>query len=303
MGKKSVISFLITLVLIVLFSIWMLFPYQIEYFESPTETNFSVVGNSMVESQFYPNLRFPSKEITYRIDSGCSLQKQNDMEKAFSIIENATILNFYPVENKEEISVYCSEEIKQEGNLFIAGEGGPTNITKLLDYNVIFNGKVLLIKDSSCPLPNVAIHELLHVLGFDHSENKNNIMYPISRCNQDIGEDTIQLINELYSVPSSPDLVLLNSVAKVHGRYLDLNVTVKNEGFIRAEAFKVNVYADKKKIREIDVTPIEVGYGRNIILTNIGINLLSVDKFRLIIESDFSEIDSENNEIILNLKN
>jgi|APSaa5957512576_1039674.scaffolds.fasta_scaffold13319_2 hypothetical protein len=303
MEKKSVISFLITMILIVLFSIWMIFPYQVNYFESPKETNFSVIGNSMVDSQFYSNLRFPSKEISYRIDSDCSLQKQNDMEEAFSIMENATILNFYPVEKGEEISVYCSDEVKQEGNLFIAGEGGPTNITKLLDYNVIFNGKVLLIKDSSCPTPNVAIHELIHVLGFDHSENKNNIMYPISRCNQDIGDDTIQLINDLYSVPSLPDLVLLNSVAKVHGRYLDLNVTVKNEGFIRSEAFKVNVYADDNNVREIEVAPIEVGYGRNIMLTNIGINLLSVDKFKLMIESNFSEINSDNNEIVLNLKN
>ena len=72
---------------------------------------------------------------------------------------------------------------------------------------------------------------------------------------------------------------------------------------IDEKAFKVNVYADDNNVREIEVAPIEVGYGRNIMLTNIGINLLSVDKFKLMIESNFSEINSDNNEIVLNLKN
>jgi hypothetical protein len=302
MGKKSVIVVLLALILITLFSIWMLFPYQLDYFEAVGETNFSIIGKSMVDSQFYPNMRFPAKEISYKIDSKCTLQKQNDMEEAFSIIENETILEFYPTSSNEEISIYCSEETKVEGNMFIAGEGGPTNITRLSNYNLISKGEVLLIRNSKCPKPNVAIHELIHVLGFDHSENKNNIMYSLSKCNQEIGEDTTQLINELYSIPSLSDLIFLNATAKIHGRYLDLNVTVKNDGFTQSKDFEVIIFADGKEVRKIEISPIKVGYGRNIILTNIGINLISIEEFKLVAKTNFEELGKENNEIILNLK-
>ena len=63
--------------------------------------------------------------------------------------------------------------------LFIAGEGGPSNITKSGDFSVITHGSILLIKESKCERPNIAIHELLHALGFDHSENPNNHSNPL----------------------------------------------------------------------------------------------------------------------------
>ena len=50
-------------------------------------------------------------------------------------------------------------------------------------------------------------------------------MYEISRCDQTIGEDIISFINEIYSIPSSPDLLFENATALMHGKYLDINLT------------------------------------------------------------------------------
>lgn len=301
--KKFLISFL-TFALIALIAIWFLFPYNIDNFILEEPTNFSISGNSVNNGQFYPNMRFPYKEISYRIDNDCSLQKKNDMERAFGILENLTILDFYPVSQEEEIFVHCSERIrKTDENLFVAGEGGPTSATTGSNFTIIFEGEVLLLRDVQCDFPNVPVHELLHVLGFNHSDNSHNIMYPTTSCGQVIGQDTLDLINEIYSAPSYADILFVNASARVHGRYLDLNVTVKNEGLVPSDSFFVKVFADSNEVKEIEVQPIEVGFGRNINFRNIGINAISIEEFRLVAETSFNELNKENNEILLVLKN
>ena len=79
--------------------------------------------------------------------------------------------------------------MEQDDDLFIAGEGGPTSITNTSLYNVILKGKILLYKKSECEEPIVELHELLHVFGFDHSQDPNNIMFNLSSCNQEISQD------------------------------------------------------------------------------------------------------------------
>ena len=192
MGVKAFNVLLIAVIILLLFSIYLFIPFNTTDFtsSSSSNSNFSL-NNSLNNSlQFYPNMRFPTTEISYRIED-CPLQRSNDMEWAFRIIENETPLNFYPVKSGEEIIITCQDRKEAEGNLFIAGEGGPTNITIAGEFNVIEAGKILLMQDSTCPKPNIAMHELLHVLGFDHSKNPKNIMYEISRCDQTIGEDMI----------------------------------------------------------------------------------------------------------------
>ena len=71
--------------------------------------------------QFYPNMRFPYSRISYDVED-CSLKKTDDMERAFSTIENLTILDFYPRINGEEIIVTCEDKTRVEGGLFIAGD-------------------------------------------------------------------------------------------------------------------------------------------------------------------------------------
>lgn len=302
MSWKFFFSVAFVLIVILLLGIYWFVPIgEINFGTKSGNSNFSVGNSSFKGMQFYENMRFPDSKISYRIHD-CSLQKRNDMERAFDTLVNLTILNFYAVESSEEISIVCDEKIKMEGKLFIAGEGGPMNITVAGNFNVILNGGILLLKDSSCPNPNIAIHELLHVLGFEHSSNSNNIMYHVSDCKQTIGQDIIDLINKIYFIPNEPDLTLENVSAIMRGKYLDVNITVKNNGLSDAGSSEIIIYADDKMIKEIEVDAIKIGFGTTIKLSNVWISQMSVDELRFSIDYYFEELDKKNNELILSIK-
>ena len=301
MRWKLFFGVVFVLIVVSLLGVYWFIPLgEINFGTKSGNSNFSVGNSSFQGMQFYENMRFPNSKISYRIHD-CSLQKRNDMERGFDMLANLTNLNFYAVESGEEISVVCDEKIKMEGSLFIAGEGGPTNITVAGNFNVILNGGILLLKDSSCSNPNIAIHELLHVLGFEHSSNENNIMYPVSDCKQIIGQDIIDLINKLYSVQNYPDLSFENVSAVMRGKYLDVNMTVRNNGLSDAEISKIKIYADGKLIKELDVDAIMIGFGTTIKLSNLWISQISVDELKFFIEYNYEELDKKNNEIILNV--
>lgn len=299
---KIIFSLLFIILSIGMLVLYWFVPFKtIEFGMKPSNSNFSLNNYVTENMQFYQNMRYIDSKISYKIED-CSLQKRNDMERAFEIISNMTILNFYSVNNNEEISVTCDSKIKIEEGLFIAGEGGPTNITLAGKFNVILHGKILLIRESKCEKPNVALHELLHALGFNHSNNPNNIMYPISKCRQTVGLDIIELINKIYLIPSYPDLVFEDVSAMMHGRYLDVNMSIRNNGIKDSEEVKVIIYADDTFVKEIKLDALEVGYGRIIILNNIWIKKININNLRFVIDSDFNELEKKNNEIILEIK-
>ena len=212
------------------------------------------------------------------------------------------VLNFYSVSNNEEILITCESKTRFEGEFFIAGEGGPTNITQAGDFNVIHNGGIILLRDSRCERPNIAIHELLHALGFDHSKNPENIMYEVSRCGQEIGQDSINVINELYSVPSLPDLTFENASASMKGRYLDISMVVRNNGLKNSENAKIIVYADEDSVKELEIEALPIGSGKLITLTNIFVLQTSVSEIKLSIDYNPEELKKENNIISLKVK-
>jgi len=303
MGWKSILVSVIAVFLVLLLFFYWVFPLEtIDFTFSPKNSNFSLNSYGNESMQFYENMRYPSKDISYRIQ-GCTLQKADEMETAFDMIDNLTIINFYSVNNNEEISVTCDSKTRFEGDLFIAGEGGPINITKAGYFNVIQKGAITLIRESKCENPNVGIHELLHALGFDHSENPNNIMYPVSKCSQTIGQDISDMINELYSFQSLPDLAFENVSATMSGRYLDLNFTIRNQGIKDSPGGTVEIYADGELVKEIESEPLDIGHGRSIFISNIFILQKSIDELRFSIKTNFEELDKENNEAILNYKN
>lgn len=266
-----------------------------------SDGNFSSFGNYS-NMQFFANMRFPERQISYKIWN-CSLKKQNEMQFAFEVLGKKTTLEFYPVASGQEISVFCEEKDRlNNDSLFVGGEGGPLNMTAIGNFVMILRGQILLIRESNCAYPNIALHELLHVLGFKHSENPKNIMYHITDCDQTIGEDMIQLINSLYAIPSAPDLIFENVSAEISGRFLDADINVANAGFKNSQDFKISIYADKQFVKSLEMDSLERGYARFIGAKNIWVPQINVKELRFVIESDFEEINKENNELFLNVK-
>ncbi|MGA2130028.1 MAG: CARDB domain-containing protein [Candidatus Pacearchaeota archaeon] len=308
MGWKAVLSYLIGLLLIALLVFYLIVPLNnIDFgsWSSSGNSNFSINSSVNTSMQFYPNLRYSYTNISYRIIN-CSIKRIDDMNTAFAAIQNVTSLQFYPVANNEQISVACdygAQIAEGQPGYFIAGEGGPTNITESGMFNVINHGSILLLKDSNCPQPNIAIHELLHALGFNHSANPNNVMYPVSSCSQTIGQDIPDTLNQLYTYPSLPDLAFENISAVMNGPYLNMNFTVKNNGLIDAPAATVDVYADNNHVYNIQLNPLSIGEGRRIFVTSVFVLQKNVNQLKFVINSDFEELDKSNNEATLNYNN
>ena len=306
MEWKSVLAaFIAVFLVLLLFFYWVLPLETIDFTFSPVNSNFTLNASGAdgnQEMQFYPNLRYKDKDISYNIED-CNLQKTDEMERAFEIIENLTVLNFYSVDSNEQISVTCDEKARFEGRFLIAGEGGPENIIETDNFNVINHGVITLLRESNCENPIVGIHELLHALGFAHSENPNNIMYKTYKCSQTIGQDIPNKINWLYSFPSLPDLAFENISATMSGRYLDLSFVIRNQGLADSGAGIVEVYADGKRVWEGEFESVNVGHGRIITITNIFVLQRSIDELKFLIKTDFEELEKGNNEAILNYNN
>ena len=149
MEWKSLPGLLFFIIVIVLLGFYWIIPFdETDFGFKEKNYNFSLNESGNVTGmQFYPKMRFPTSNISYRVED-CPLGKKEDMERAFDIISNKTVLSFYPMPDSEEISVTCDSRNKMEGELFIAGEGGPTNITRTSNFNVIKRGQILLIKES-----------------------------------------------------------------------------------------------------------------------------------------------------------
>jgi hypothetical protein len=297
--QKFFLIVLILFLVVLLILSWYFIPTDVFYGKIDFNTNFSLEGDNTT-LQFYPNMRFSSEIISYRIED-CSMQKSNDAVRAFEILQNLTVLSFNPVEKNEEILVTCTDEIRVNEDFFIAGEGGPTRVIKSGIYYVILQGSVLLIKESNCYNPNVAIHEILHVLGFDHSNNKNNIMYNISKCNQEIGEDIIKEINNLYLLGGLPDLAFESVDSSFDSGYLDTQISIRNVGLTDSKSSTLKIIIEDKTVKEIDINPLRIGEGLAFSLKNLRINKRSIDEITFELETSFKELDKENNLLIVKM--
>lgn len=306
--KRSPWVFLLTsffvMGFIIMLILYFLTPILTEEFEFSSSKNANFNEASYYESnmQFYQDMRYPSREISYKIYD-CPLQKKYNILWAMDILENETVLEFNEVSSGEEISVQCSDIAKEtDPGIFVAGEGGVTEVVKTNNYNVILKGAVLLLRESECERPNVSLHELLHSLGFGHSDNKANIMYNYTKCRQTIGDDIPRRINALYEDDELPDLSIDEANAKVKSGLLDLNVSVRNHGLKDVGESELEVIVDDKVVETLDVSEMKIGHGSIITLTNARVGFGSIEELILRIEYFGEELDKSNNELVLVMK-
>lgn len=251
---------------------------------------------SLKSEQFYPNLRYQDKTIRYSISDGCDFARRNGAERAFDFISEKTILEFDEDRTNPEIAILCSDvaPTAEEKNHFVAGEGGPSKIINTGSFQVILFGKVSLYRADICDEPKVAEHEILHALGFDHNSNKNSILYPITDCKQEIGEEIIEDINELYSIPSLPDLAIDEINAGRKGRYIDFRINVSNRGLRDSEESILYVYSAGKSIYEYPLNRMEMGKRKAVTITNL-FSTSASDMLRFEVKTSEAEISTANN--------
>jgi len=261
-------------------------------------------------NQFYPNMKFNHNQITYLINGVCNEIEKDRMNRAFNEISlEVPKISFKETSTNPDIKIICSESAEPGKSIdeehFIAGEGGAKQIIKTGKFNIITNGEILLYENSKietikCDYPNVEIHELLHVFGFDHINDQRSIMYPlIESCEQKLDRSIINELNRLYSQKNLPDLYFENLDATKKGRYLDFNLTMKNSGTIDSESFILTILDDNKIIEERNFDGIKYGEGINFYATNLKLNNLNSKEIKFIIDkkNKINELDESNNEV------
>ena len=310
MGRITIIIWLVLLTLLGI-AVWMLYltlPGEKVNF-LPTDISPGVTLDddlTRVESeQFYERMRFTDRKISYRIEETCSDEKAREMREAFDIFESSTVLEFYS-SNDAQIVIECSNLAPDPefANHFVAGEGGPTEVINNTLYAVILSGKISFFRDEECSEPKIATHELLHVLGFNHNDDPNSILYPTLNCNQEIDDYLIDDINELYEADSNPDLKIERVNATKSGPYLKFEISVKNQGLAGAENAALRVYADNKEVKDFDLNSIEVGTSKILTVENVRVSRFAKElSFVVDPDNEIEEIFENNNRLDLILAN
>lgn len=307
------IIILIALLALLIFLGYMLY----QYFPGEPQNLTAIIQPSKLETgnlsykikQFYPNMKFNHNSISYKIHLDCSDEKRERVLNAFNELSNKVgIINFNSVQDSgADIEVSCSEKTKPpvQEDFFIAGEGGAREIIKAGRYNVITSGVILLyddVKGVKCSWPNIELHELLHVFGFGHSEDKNSLMYPyLESCDQKLDEDIISNLKELYSQENLADLYFESIEAVKKGIYLDFNATIKNSGDVDANSVVLTVFDNDEKLKDFSLNDIPFGASVIFDVAYLKLRSRSSDNIKLVIDSDNSikEFDKENNVVEL----
>ncbi|MBS3090934.1 matrixin family metalloprotease [Candidatus Pacearchaeota archaeon] len=267
----------------------------IEYKEFRANIN-NYANISLTSQQFYPNMRYRNKQISYSIERRCDQEREADMEKAFSVLSAETSLEFYPSNTNPEIIILCSEiaPTPEEKDHFVAGEGGPSEIINTSILSVIMLGKISLYRADDCNEPKVALHELLHALGFDHNNNPGSIMYPVTNCKQEIDQSIIDDLNRLYGILSLPDLVIDKIDANKTSKYINFEISIANLGLKDSSGSKLELYSGDEIVKEFDLGGIELGRKKILTVSNLFLGGNS-NNLKFVVVTSESEISKENN--------
>ena len=259
----------------------------------------------LLVSQFYPNMKFNHNAISYEIGLDCSGEKRGRMIEAFNnLASKVELISFYEVMSNPDIEISCSEQEKNgvDEEYFIAGEGGAKEIVQTGRYNVISDGMVILHGNPhralECDWANIELHELIHVFGFQHSEDPNSLMYPyLEDCDQKLDDSIIDELKRLYSEINLADLYFEKVSAVKKGRYLDFNLTIKNSGSINSEATQFSILDDGNLVESFDLGEINYGAGLSVEIKNLKLGSRNPDEIRFVIDREdiVDEYDSENN--------
>ncbi len=309
-------DFILLILFLVIFSIsFYLFKSSFNFEEKNFEAFFKKepieVNASSNLVQFVPNMRFSKNNISFFIEEDCSKEKSSRVREAFKILEEETkVIFFYEIKNDSaDILVFCSqkEAEKKEGEkkIFILGEGGPRKFLNLTPYPLIIQGEVSLFlkkEEVNCEMPLVELHEILHVFGYDHINDKKSILYPYLNCEQKLTQEVIDDLINLYSQKAKAEISIVNISATKKGNYLNFFIEITNTGLVRAENVSFEIYSEKERINNYSLEYLEPGYSRKFYVENFFLKSPKVKKLLFKVFSEKEEYSINNNEVELFLE-
>lgn len=246
--------------------------------------------------QFYANMRFVSPRITYSFAQVCSENKQAVVLEVFRTLERTTPLRF-TTEGTPVFFISCQDlEVPgEEAGHFVAGEGGPTKTINASSFYIIQSANVSLYREETCDTPHVALHEILHALGFDHTADPRSIMFPVTDCKQTLDDAISKELTRLYSFPPYGDLVLRDANVTLAKGYMSFVVTVANQGLGDITNVTLVVEGDNK--REFSIG--EIGIGKRKIFSVDNIRVSEISSVTFTVFTAEPELSLRNNRAVL----
>lgn len=275
--------------------------YYLNYSKNQAYENENTLNIPKEVTQFVPNIRFENSRLSYYIDSSCSSRKKTNMVYAMFLLSNATqILSFYPEEKSNaDVLIGCSVvSYSEEKNAFVAGEAKPTGYINLSYYPLIQKGKIILSKEFDCDYPILEMHELLHVFGFDHVNDKSNIMYPYADCNLRLDSKIANMLKSLYSIEPLPELLIKNFTIHKSDKYLNFTIEITNQGLKDAEGVSLDIYSNDNLIDSEEIGLVKIGEFQSIKVNNVKLSS-TPNKIKFEIIYSGKEYDKSNNVLIL----
>lgn len=240
----------------------------------------------------FPNIRWAKMPLSvYVIAENCTSNEIQDVADAEKIWEEKTngLISFTDASSPSaDVIVDClsnSSSIR-EGRHIIrkVGEGGPSSVYDTGLFNLTTRGKIYLFASNyGCNKPIIALHEMGHVLGLDHSDNPDSVMYAYEECNQDITPEIVSTLQSLYSLPPKPDLYFSDASASQKNYYLFINMTIKNEGLITSQPTSVSIFINGNEVKSVSVDPIKPAEGYVYTLSNVFVSSQVLD-LKLVID-------------------
>ena len=121
-------------------------------------------------------------------------------------------------------------------------------------------------------------------------------MYNFSECNQEIGQEILDKIYELYGESSLPDLYFQDINATKTGRYINFEAQILNGGLAASDDVSFSIYADSDKVGNYEIGGLDIGAGKIIRVENLAVPYGTTNLTFIIDEEDsVFEINKKNN--------